>query len=193
MSCTLAIIQIVLMGQPVVCRLYARFFFLGGAAVDRLGTRNGFFALPFLVFAVLFAFLLRHHRCLFRLPVVTRGILNALFGLAQAASGIAIFFFFFFFFIFTTEMLALISVENKSLASALSLTLIAAGNALSGILSGKALQLGILAPSWTLGQQTLSGYDGLIAIAAVMILLLVVTLGLIPSVMRKARWVPQGN
>ncbi|HOX85118.1 MAG TPA: hypothetical protein PKW76_15290 [bacterium] len=172
--------QIVLMGNLLFVGSLLGFF-LGGAAVDRLGTRMVFLLCHFSFSAVLFAFLLRQSLP-FSLPVVT-GILNALFGLAQAASGIAI----------TTEMLALISVENKSLASALSLTLIAAGNALSGILSGKALQLGILAPSWTLGQQTLSGYDGLIAIAAVMILLLVVTLGLIPSVMRKARWVPQGN
>jgi membrane protein YdbS with pleckstrin-like domain len=37
----------------------------------------------------------------------------------------------------------------------------------------------------------MSAYDTLLLVSAVMIVLLVVTLGLVPSVVRKAEWIPK--
>ncbi|GIT08862.1 MAG: hypothetical protein CM1200mP30_24920 [Pseudomonadota bacterium] len=59
------------------------------------------------------------------------GILTLLFGLVQAASGIAM----------TSETLVLIPLENKSLATGLWFTLYSGGAGLSGIMSSKALEL----------------------------------------------------
>ena len=76
------------------------------------------------------------------------------------------------------------------LATAFNVTLVGGGMALSAILCGQVIRLGVLNKSWTLFGQAMSEYDALILGAGIMVVLLVVTLGLIPSVIRKAQWVP---
>ena len=117
--------------------------------------------------------------------IVIVGILTLLFGLVQAASGIAM----------TSETLVLIPQANKSLATGLWFTLYSGGAGLSGILSSKALELNLINPEWSLFGLQMSSYDGLLLMFGTMVLLMTVTLGLIPSVIKKtpAAWIPQST
>ena len=131
--------------------------------------------------AVLLAFL---GRGLAPGPVIAIvGVLNFLYGLVYASASIAI----------TTELLALIPPENKSLSTSLLDGLYRTGGALSGILAGWALGLGMFTESWVLWGMPMSQYDTILLFWSLMVVLLVVTLGLVPSVMRKAQWVPRGD
>ena len=54
------------------------------------------------------------------------------------------------------------------------------------------LKLGVFNSSWSWMGNSLSDYDGLLLLCGGMILLMTVTLGLIPSMIRqKAEWIPQ--
>ncbi|MCH2478050.1 MAG: hypothetical protein MK218_08945, partial [Gammaproteobacteria bacterium] len=66
---------------------------------------------------------------------------------------------------------------------------------LSGVLSGQALELGLLSDSWTWLGQHMSRYDGLLLFCVTMVLLMTVTLGLIPSFIKKtpAVWIPHNQ
>ena len=100
----------------------------------------------------------------------------------QAASGIAM----------TSETLSLITSENKSLSTSLWMTLYMGGTGLSGTLFSQLLKLGVFNNEWSWMGNPMSVYDGLLLICGGMILLLTVTLGLIPSMIRrKAEWIPQ--
>ena len=117
--------------------------------------------------------------------IVIVGILTLLFGLVQAASGIAM----------TSETLVLIPQENKSLATGLWFTLYSGGAGLSGFLSSKVLELNLINPEWSLFGLQMSSYDGLLLMFGTMVLLMTVTLGLIPSMIKKtpAAWIPQST
>jgi MFS family permease len=153
-------------------------YYLGGLAVDRFGTRTVFVFCHFTFGFVLLLFPLRDFLPGGVLPIMAA--LNFFFGLVTAASSIAV----------TTEMMSLLPSAHKSLAVALCLTLLRLGGALSGFMSAWVLKLGILRESWTLWGATLSPYDALLLGSGVMIVLLVVTLGLVPSVIGKAEWMP---
>ena len=104
--------------------------------VDRLGTKYVFLCCHFGFGSVFLLFLWRY---IFSGEVqITVAILTILFGMVQAASSIAM----------TSETLVLIPAENKSLATGLWFTLYSGGMGLSGVLSGQALELGILSDSW---------------------------------------------
>ena len=113
------------------------------------------------------------------------GTLTILFGIVQAASSIAM----------TSETLVIIPEANKSLAVGLWFTLFSGGTGLSGILSGKALELKVFSASWTLLGQNMTSYDVILLIFATMVLLMTVTLGLIPSFIKKtpAQWIPHNH
>jgi len=153
-------------------------FWFGGKAVDRYTTKPVFLVCHFGFGLVLVLFVLRG-----LIPISTMallGALNLVFGLVLAGSGIAI----------TTETLALIPAENKSLSTSSCRMLTRLGGALSGMLAAWVLKQEMLAPEWTLWGQTMSPYDTILLMTAVMVVLLVVTLGLVPSVIRKAEWLP---
>ena len=100
----------------------------------------------------------------------------------QAASGIAM----------TSETLSLIPSENKSLSTGLWMTLYTGGTGLSGTLFSQLLKLGVFSNEWSWMGNPMSVDDGLLLVCGGMILLLTVTLGLIPSMIRrKAEWIPQ--
>ena len=103
------------------------------------------------------------------------GAFSFLLGFVIAASSITI----------TTELFSLMPATNKSLAAAINLTMLSVGMALSGLISVKIIDLKLLHESWELFGLTLSHYDTLILGCAVMIVMLVVTLGLVPSVLAK--------
>ncbi|MCP4107431.1 MAG: MFS transporter [Desulfobacteraceae bacterium] len=170
--------QIVMMGNLLFAGNLIGFYF-GGRMIDRYGTKFVFLFCHLSFAVILFLFV---GRSIFPLPViVTVGFLSVCFGSARAATGIAV----------TTEMMALIPKENKSLSTSLNFTLIAAGTTLSGMISGKAVELNILNKSWKLFGLTMSEYDTLLLGCGIMVILLIVTLGLIPSVIKKAQWIPQ--
>ena len=150
-------------------------FWLGGKAVDRLGTKVVFLMAHFAFGLVLLGFLAR-----IVMPPewvkVWLGVLNFLFGLISAASTIAV----------STEMMALIPERNKSLSTGLLQTLQVAGGALSGLLSAAAINLNVFSPEWRIAGQRLSGYDSMLLLSAVLVLVLTVALGLVPSVIRRA-------
>ena len=175
-------VEIVFIGNLLVVGALAGFI-LGGRMVDRFGTKYVFLWCHFGFGLILFFFMWRG---IFPGEVkITVGILTILFGLVQAASSIAM----------TSETLVLIPEENKSLATGLWFTLYSGGTGLSGILSGQVLELGLLSNSWNWFGQTMSHYDGLLILFGSMVLLMTVTLGLIPSVIKKtpAAWIPHGS
>ncbi len=151
--------------------------------VDRWGTKPVFLSCHFSFAIVLLATVLRG---LFPFSdIATLSLLSGLFGATLAASGIA----------FSSELLALVPSENKSLSTGFHLSLTSAGIALSSLVIGQALKLNVLNSEWTLMGQTLSEYDTILLGSAVMILMLLITLGLIPSVIQvhKAQWYPQNR
>ena len=174
--------EIVFIGNLLIVGALAGFV-LGGRMVDKLGTKYVFMFCHFGFGAIIILFLLRS-----LLPgkiIVIVGILTLLFGLVQAASGIAM----------TSETLVLTPKENKSLAIGLWLTLINAGAGLSGMISSTALELNLINPEWSLFGLQMNSYDGLLLMFGTMVLLMTVTLGLIPSMIKKtpAAWIPQST
>ncbi|MBG55542.1 MAG: hypothetical protein CL935_00230 [Deltaproteobacteria bacterium] len=107
--------------------------------------------------------------------IVFVGILTLLFGMVQAASGLAM----------TSETLVLIPKEEKSFTTGLLFTLYSMGAGLSGFLSSNFMELNLINPKWSLFGTQMSGYDGLLLIFGTMILLMTDTLGLIPSMIEK--------
>lgn len=154
-------------------------FLVGGLLVDRFGTRVVFVCCHLGFGAILGGMVARG---LSPLPLpIWIGLMRCLFGVAFGASSIAI----------TSELLGLLPEKNKSLATALALTLMALGISLAGWLAARVVALHILAPTWQWGEQSLSQYDTLLLGCGVMVTLLTITLSLVPSVIRKARWIAQ--
>jgi MFS family permease len=154
---------------------------LGGQAVHRLGTKPVFVGCHFLFGLALALFLARDF-----VPIGTvwfLGGLHVAFGIVCAASTIAV----------STELLFLVPPGHRSLATGLGSALIRLGTAMAGLLSAAMLRLGMLAPEWSLGGHLLSAYDSILLMSATMVVLMVITLGLIPSVIGKPRWLPGSN
>ena len=174
--------EIVFIGNLLIVGALAGFV-LGGRMVDILGTKYVFMFCHFGFAAILIMFLLRS---LFPGEIILFvGILTFLFGLVQAACGLAM----------TSETLVLIPQENKSLATGLWFTLYSGGAGLSGFLSSKVLELNLINPDWSMFGLPMSSYDGLLLMFGTMVLLMTVTLGLIPSMVKKApaAWIPQST
>ena len=158
-------------------------FLFGGKAIDRWGTKPVFLVCHFGYALVLALFLLRGVVPASVWLPLALGALNFAFGILMAASSVAI----------STEMLALIPAKNKSLSTSLCMTLLTGGTALSGVLAAGLLKLGVLRETWQLWGMKLSDYDGVLLIYGLAVLLLVVALGLVPSVIGKAQWVPRSS
>ncbi len=173
--------QLVLMGNLLGAGAIFGFY-IGGKMVDSFSTKPVFLTGHLSFAGVLFLLVLRDF---IPLPsIYTVGLLSFLFGTVQGAHGIAA----------SSEMLALIPKENKSLSTGLSIALISAGIAFSGLLSGQILKLNLLRTEWLLLRRTLSAYDTLLLGSGVMIVLLSVTLSLVPSVLGiRSQWAPQNR
>jgi len=171
--------QVVWMGNLIMVGSLIGFA-LGGKATDRWGTKPVFLVCHFGYAAALATLLLR--AVLPIEPLYLAAFANLAYGMCWAGSLIAI----------TTELLALVPRGNQAMGTSLALLLFHAGGALSGMLGSAALGAGLFASDWTLAGTTMSAYDTLLLLWAVMIVLLVVTLGLVPSVLRKAEWMPTG-
>jgi len=84
--------------------------------------------------------------------------------------------------------LALIPAQNKSLSTSVAVCLVLGAQSLSGLISAWAISSNLINPNWTLFGDSMSAYDGILLIYGVMTFLLIVTLSLVPSVLRKATW-----
>lgn len=154
-------------------------FYTGGRLVDRCGTRPVFLIGHFVFAIAIWGFVLRG---LFPMPAAyVAGAFVFLFGAVQAASNIA----------FTTEMLALIPPEAKSLSTSLALVLSRGGTGLMGVLSASVLNLGLLVEQWDCAGLRFSAYDSILMGFGMMVVLLVATLGLVPSVRGTSPWAPE--
>lgn len=154
-------------------------FVWGGRVIDRLGTKYVFLICHFGLAGGSLGFLLRDQLPL--APTVVVGAIHFLLGSMAAASSIAI----------STEMLALIPPANKALSTSVCTSLVLGGGSLSGLVSAWALDLGLLSPRWYLWGAPRSAYDAVLLAYGGMMLLLVITLGLVPSVLRRAEWEPR--
>jgi len=168
---------------------------LGGRVVDRYGTRVAFVACH-LAFGLLFGLFLLRDMAVPLVPGLFDSLLQSftapvsgslflyvsalqfLFGLVLAVSNLAV----------TTELFAIMPRKNKALASGISTSMIRMGIAFAGMLSAWILNSGILAARWSMGGSELSAYDSLLLLSAAVVVVLVVTLGLVPSVIGKSRW-----
>ncbi|MFH1007536.1 MAG: MFS transporter [Candidatus Latescibacterota bacterium] len=113
-------------------------FLIGGWIVDRVGTKSVFLACHFSFGAILSLSLFRG---LFQIPsVLVMGPTHFLFGVVISALSIAL----------STEILALLPKENKSLAAAAMATLQYGGMGVSGMLSAWVLGAGLLRDTWSL-------------------------------------------
>ena len=176
--------QIVLLGNLLFVGSIIGFYF-GGKVIDRYGTKTIFLICHMGFGAILVLFVLRN---VFSTSLlVSVGILTILFGIVRAMSGIAI----------TTEMMSLISKENKSLSTSLNFMMYSGGITLSGMLSGKIIDLKLLSKSWIFFGLKMSEYDTLLLFCAMMIFLSVILLGLVPSVLQnkqiETHYIPQGT
>jgi MFS family permease len=156
-------------------------FFLGGRLVDRVGTKP-MFLICHGAFGAIFVGVVA--RPFVPIPeVIWLGALNAAYGVVMAGSSVAI----------STEMLALAPPTYRSVSTGLCNCLLLAGAGLAGLLSSAAIKLGVFSEHWTIGSATLSAYDTILLGNGVLVVLLIVTLGLVPSVMRKAEWTPKAE
>ncbi|MCF6313876.1 MAG: MFS transporter [Verrucomicrobiales bacterium] len=149
--------------------------FVGGRIVDRHGPRLVFAACHVMLALTLMGFLLR----IFFPPSMLVAHLCAmhfLLGSALGAIGIAM----------TSELLGILPQENKSVASSMFIIFQTSGVALSGLIPAWILQVGILRDNWQIGARQLSSFDAILLGYSIMTLILVATLGLIPSVLRKS-------
>ena len=157
----------------------AGFFFIG-RVVDRFGTRAVFIICHLTYALVLFLFPVR-----WALPLPLFAVLAPLhfiYGAAMASSSVAM----------TTEIMALIPEENQALGTSVGITLIKAGTGFSGMVGAGILSFGILKEKWSLWGHELSNYDSILMMCGFAVLMLVVTLGLVPSVIGQRHWEPAG-
>jgi hypothetical protein len=155
-------------------------FYTGGKMVDKFWTKMVFLVVHFSYFLFLFLVILRGVVPI--PPVYYFSFLTFGLGLIQASSSIAL----------TSEMVALAPEKNKSVIISLCMSLQWGGAAISGVISGKLIEYGILSKTWIFKGLSLSNYDSLILFSSVMVFVFIVTLGLIPSVIKtkKVQWVP---
>ncbi len=149
--------------------------FLGGRIVDRHGTRLVFAACHIMLAFTLMGFLLR----IFASPAVLPfylGSIHFLLGGAMGAIGIAM----------TTELLGVLPNKNKSVAASMFIIFQTSGVALSGLIPAGILKANVLRDIWEIGGRELSSFDAILAGYSLMVLVLVATLGLVPSMLRKS-------
>ena len=145
-------------------------FSAGGRSVDRWGTRSVFAVCHLGLAAVLALFPLR--------AFVPGGasmlamLVAFLLGVVQAALSIA----------FTAETFAICSTRYRVLAIGIISSMQTMAAAVAGFLSASVLSAGVLRAHWLFCGVALTDYDTILLGLAVMVGLLVITLGLVPSI-----------
>jgi predicted MFS family arabinose efflux permease len=151
---------------------------VGGRMVDRWGTRVIFLFSHVSYALVMGAMLVRHW---ISIPLMVQvGICTFLFNVIGAIMGIAI----------TSEILELMPARNKSLSTAVCMTLFSLSFGASQLFVSQSLSWSVLAPEWQFMGQTFSAYDSLLLGFASMIVILLATIGLVPRVVKKVQLLP---
>ena len=151
---------------------------LGGRLVDRFGTRIVLLSAHVSYAAVIVLMLARHG---FAWPLMVHVVLcAALFSMVGGIAGVAI----------SSEALALIPERNKSLSTAVHMVLINWGMALSGMFIAWSLRRAVFTKEWGMMGQAFSNYDAILILFAVLVFLMLATIGLVPKVVKKAQILP---
>jgi MFS family permease len=151
---------------------------VGGRMVDRWGTRI-VFLIAHISYAVIVLGMLARAWIPLPLPVQV-GLFAFLFNSMEAVKGIAM----------TSEMLELIPSRNKSLSTAVCMTLFSLGVGTSQLLVSQAIRWNMLAAEWTMLGETFSAYDTLLLGFGVMLVILLATIGLVPKVVKNVQLMP---
>jgi predicted MFS family arabinose efflux permease len=151
---------------------------LGGRTVDRYGTRVVFLATHLGYALIMFAMLMRYWAP-WSLMVHVGGC-SLLFSLVGGTAGVAV----------TSEVLALIPAANKSLSTAVNMSLFNLAVALSQLFVSSSISWGILSPDWKMLGQSYTTYDALLLGFMTITLLMLVTIGLVPAIAKKTQLIP---
>lgn len=154
---------------------------LGGRLVDRFGTR-AVLLVCHLGYALVLGILLTRFWSPLVLPV-HMGICTLLFSLISGTAGVAL----------TSETMALIPAANKSLSTGFTMTLFSVGTGLSGMFVSRFIQGQDAVSGGMLFGQTYTTYDTLVFFFASMILMMLLAIGLVPVVVKKAQPMPNGS
>lgn len=149
-----------------------------GIVVDKYGTKAVFIICHFSYAFLLFSFVFRGLAGPFMIPLL--GIIHFLYGIVFAASGIAL----------AKELFSLIPKRNQSMAAAFIHSMPHLALGFSGYFSFLALNIDCLKKNWTLLGVHLSNFDSILLFAAAMVILLVITLGLVPSIIKPDKEFP---
>jgi MFS family permease len=153
-------------------------FWIGGNAVDKMGTKPLFLICHSSYFLILFIFVFRG---IWSTIMPTLWVSHFLFGAITAASSIAI----------TTEIFALMHKEHKAVGVSILMSFQVGGGAIAGFIAAAIIKLDFLKEKWMLFGMPMNKYDSILSASAIMIVLLITTLGLVPSVLRKPQIIPQ--
>ncbi|MDZ8119342.1 MFS transporter [Pontiella agarivorans] len=151
---------------------------LGGRAVDRFGTKR-VFLFTHLAYASTILFMLLRDMMPWTIFVHVLAC-TFVFSLVGAMAGVAN----------TSEVLALIPATNKSLSTAVNMTLFNLGMALSGLIVSRLIEWHALAEEWKIGGLVFTDYDSILVGFAGLIVLMLATIGLVPKVVRNAQLMP---
>ncbi len=157
-----------LVGSMVGC-------WLGGRMVDRHGVRF-VFRVTHVAYAVVMLSMLARHWAPWSLLVHVGGCVWA-FSMIAGVAGVAA----------TSQTLALIPSVNKSLSTAFTISLICAAVAFAGIFVSRSISWGIFAVEWQMLGRTYTSYDSLLLAFATLAVLMLVTIGMVPPIMKKTR------
>lgn len=147
-------------------------FFIAGVIIDRHGTKLVFIISHFAFGLILLLFVARD---LLIMPYIySHCILMFFYGIVFAASSIAI----------TTELYDVIPFKKTLIAGSFFALVLSLSRFLGALVSSQILHLNLLTKTWTIGSFSFNCYDTILIGNAGMVILLVMTLGLIPSVQK---------
>ncbi len=155
-------------------------YLIVGSIIDRFGTKPVFLGCHFGYALTIFLIVMRGWISPLALQLVYLGVVGMALGFISASSSVAI----------TSEMLGLAPRENKSLATSMVSCFEFGAVGVGGAVWAWVLSSDMLAPTWTFWGLAMSRHDTLLLGFSGMVLLLVITLGLVPSVFSRYESVP---
>jgi MFS family permease len=147
---------------------------LGGRVVDRHGVRC-VFRVTHMAYAVVMLAMLARHWTPWPLMVHVGGCAWA-FSLIAGVAGVAA----------TSQTLALIPAANKSLSTAFTMSLMCASVAFAGMFVARSISWGIFAAEWQMLGRTFTSYDSMLLAFATLTALMLITIGMIPPILKKS-------
>ena len=148
-------------------------FYLGGVITDKMGTKPVFILAHFGYGIILLLFV---GRDFILVPhILSHSILMFAFGVISAASSIAI----------TAELYDVMPINKVLIATSFFTVVVSLSKFLGAFVSSQSLKLKLLTESWVIGPFAMNNYDTMLICDAFMVVMLVMTLGLIPSVSKQ--------